>query len=1532
MNSVLETKPNIVNPEKPLVDRPLNQLPSNYVSFIEENKALLEKYSPSQNYKLNSFVDRFDQKSSCWRVAIVNQRSEKTVDITYEGWSSKYDEKKINLNDVSIAAFRKYTVGYTGQPKQAYRHFFIKEEELKEMIELMKDQISCNFSYEVNTKKYTPWQWTQEYRGKLYVFLDSVIALMHYYELGEGQKVQINLVLNIFAEFASIFLSCCKDWKMYFLANQFKHDLFLVNLNCAIAATFSEIHEILKLLFGSNSLRTDRSFQAFICKFYGDPGISESKARQIFVSSFRDNLKSKKFFEIALAIARSNDYTFNLAFRMLDLLDHLGKNSIKDEYLGSQFFPQFSTAFNTRIIKPSEEDKIEISNIEINKLFEKLSALISHCRDGNYVIKMRMNIENEEFAASLQSDLLKAKLEGIEKIKNMFGITQLIMDNFFEVKTKEKLDAVCKRLVEMNIVSAMLSKHSHSMLVKYSKEIIHLLVVHGDFAEKEVQLFWNQAMTSPEDMKRALLDVLSDIAQHASLDLCQIIFRLIKTLPLEKYDLSLLMFFTNYTIKALDNESRKKAEYEKYIIELDKRNERKRGQGLMIEEADQTKNTEKFELYDIEILWKLVQITSFKTGLKEIAKKNLIDILGSRKELIPHFYKLALNKVTIDPTVSAAYMWLVRAIYLNYKQYLREEVELGFFIKETKMIVALVKRNIKYLKFVDEKLSAKYPEGKVDEKNIQLPIAETEFVAGAKHIEQVEENLNFIEFAITVSNSSDAISTDVFDNFWEAYIGMPNHTLRSKLCTWERSLFLKALNKNFEAKNKKECTLVSDQICSHLFLKSILNPERFNLLNMDIEGYSCFYSFFIRHNIIKGGIKLDSKKNLYINLPNLIDGIKELFIIAFNTQNQYVEEQSILLLISLYQGFIIKIKEKDAIIELYNGFCSCCLEQIKREQDLKTSEHKIIKFIGLLNQLIKIIEGDRPEKCDKFKTYADPKQITSFIYIQGSSKIKKSIYFYDYQTLADLKKTISHELSIPVARLKISVASLNNLILTSSYDGTLMKTLKQHFRENFLVEALDYTFPLEKHPSYAIGNKAELIVRLLYFMSLSEEITVSIWNILKYCYIADNIKLQFYHFCNSSETCTPKIFEFASHPSTLNQYLYSLHIFQKLIAKKEKVHNLNEQYIINFVAKGGFEFIFTNLLSEHIIKPSFTSYIYLKIIKYGYCALNNLLSLPNNATTIITLKYLPDKLKETCIDYSLLCFDIALREMSKNGDQILSYDSKGRPTSKSILFSKAMRELLKFINICGAQFGEKIAISSFEKSQILSQCLNKLFRINFKGGYNDIVYNTILSQIVVTPVCEGETWYRKYLLKLILYEGLLGNSNICELKAIYYDILSNLIENSTEATLDLSMAVERQAITKLAQIAIEFYNYPEGLQLKGVLKIIEILYRKYTQKLAPGFANLSNLVDMLIAIVSPQHSLEIESNENRSAIKIDEAKLMANGAIKEPGVKSAALSLLKKFCIDNIKYLHKLAKVFAPLVNQNINWRANTLKSWKLIL
>jgi len=81
----------------------------------------IKSAQPSQILQLGHYVDVFDNYNS-WRNAKIINIKDDNITVSFDGWSSKYDEyHKANSN--KVAYFRSHTESYTGAQKQAMREF-----------------------------------------------------------------------------------------------------------------------------------------------------------------------------------------------------------------------------------------------------------------------------------------------------------------------------------------------------------------------------------------------------------------------------------------------------------------------------------------------------------------------------------------------------------------------------------------------------------------------------------------------------------------------------------------------------------------------------------------------------------------------------------------------------------------------------------------------------------------------------------------------------------------------------------------------------------------------------------------------------------------------------------------------------------------------------------------------------------------------------------------------------------------------------------------------------------------------------------------------------------------------------------------------------------------------------------------------------------------------------------------------------------------------------------------------------------------
>jgi len=108
-----------------------------------------------------------------WCVAQIKNvnPAEKTIQIKFDGWSSKYDIE-IKRYSTKIAPFRTHTVGYTGQMSGALRDFKFSPTYMSHLEnrvnEIIQSDFRCfNSAYEC----------TQFLRGELFFYVDSLLTL-----------------------------------------------------------------------------------------------------------------------------------------------------------------------------------------------------------------------------------------------------------------------------------------------------------------------------------------------------------------------------------------------------------------------------------------------------------------------------------------------------------------------------------------------------------------------------------------------------------------------------------------------------------------------------------------------------------------------------------------------------------------------------------------------------------------------------------------------------------------------------------------------------------------------------------------------------------------------------------------------------------------------------------------------------------------------------------------------------------------------------------------------------------------------------------------------------------------------------------------------------------------------------------------------------------------------------------------------------------------------------------------------------------
>ena len=149
----------------------------------------------------------------------------------------------MRIGSSRIAAFRKYTHGYTGQTKIALREFDLNYAYQVTMLNRIQRVIESDFLCFNDAT-----ECTQFIRGEMYVYFDSLISLVQ-----EASQTDVQMIF----EFTTEMFRLCLKWIDIFPKYQeiFKMcslypGLYLVDLSAAIASCGYEIFNMIHKCFG----------------------------------------------------------------------------------------------------------------------------------------------------------------------------------------------------------------------------------------------------------------------------------------------------------------------------------------------------------------------------------------------------------------------------------------------------------------------------------------------------------------------------------------------------------------------------------------------------------------------------------------------------------------------------------------------------------------------------------------------------------------------------------------------------------------------------------------------------------------------------------------------------------------------------------------------------------------------------------------------------------------------------------------------------------------------------------------------------------------------------------------------------------------------------------------------------------------------------------------------------------------------------------------------------------------------------------
>ena len=339
---------------------------------------------------------------------------------------------------------------------------------------------------------------------------------------------------------------------------------------------------------------------------------------------------------------------------LLDLLDLISSAMIAIKIENSKAVSQdILQIFYGRLSELTDKDIKELQRQSIDRIYNILDSLILvkdptiRSKDGNLELILGLAIK------LIKSQYITKKLMGISLIQDMIqksAYTDRRFDNCtnsFEWKDQAML---AKKLIEHSLVEIILGENVQAEIVKKAEDLFSFLIKNNCFDSKYIQLIWNCCIEKHEDVMKACLELLSNLAIKLPLTQLQEVFQLIEALNFNSYTENTIVFIENYTCNVLNV--------------LPERI--KKLQNSQNSQNSQISSSIAIKPYNMEIFWKLMaDSTAVNGNIKEAAMKSLIRILNKRLDLVDGFIQKAFISIKEEQTDYVAVISLNKQILLR---------------------------------------------------------------------------------------------------------------------------------------------------------------------------------------------------------------------------------------------------------------------------------------------------------------------------------------------------------------------------------------------------------------------------------------------------------------------------------------------------------------------------------------------------------------------------------------------------------------------------------------------------------------------------------------------------------------------------------------------------------------------------------------------------------------------------------------------------------------------------------------------------
>jgi hypothetical protein len=437
----------------------------------------------------------------------------------------KYDEH-IPITSNRLGALRLITVGYTGMKnttrRDEWKYSFGELETMKRQVEqAIKDEFE-GFK--------TPHETTQFLRGRLYVFVDSLLSNCDEDMITKEDSRDIiefmEAVFKLIIKWLELFPS---KYMKYYEVHKKNKKAFLVDQNVAVAVAGSDLIDILNNCFTQSTRiqrankpmkltddetetkwyfakRKDLRFKVALCHSFGQLGGFDS------IMNFCNAEVKDTTVDTSVPLAYVN--------ALLDSISGV-LGEFKNEEKKEELIQSIKKIITSQVENITDADIEKLETAQLNNLIDKLKFFggLSEISDKEVEETMELTLSYK----LLKCPIFERKRQGMINLINIIESLEEAEnkdDKFSYFRKKKKKYEWLTSLYflqwvkDQKIIDYVYGEYSHPEIIRKSGELLGKMCKYNLFSKNEIEIIWSVFDSSlHEDIMNAALEVVEMIVK-----------------------------------------------------------------------------------------------------------------------------------------------------------------------------------------------------------------------------------------------------------------------------------------------------------------------------------------------------------------------------------------------------------------------------------------------------------------------------------------------------------------------------------------------------------------------------------------------------------------------------------------------------------------------------------------------------------------------------------------------------------------------------------------------------------------------------------------------------------------------------------------------------------------------------------------------------------------------------------------------------------------------------------------------------------